>query len=55
MKFAYCIPYTYSDLLQDIKRISSVAEVGSLGQTLTGTFSIILGINIPIIMVGNHE
>jgi hypothetical protein len=54
MKFAYCIPYNYSDLLQDIKQISSVAEVGSLGQTLSGIFSIILGINIPMIMIGNH-
>ena len=36
MKFAYCIPYNYSDLLRDLREINSVAEVASLGQTLTG-------------------
>jgi len=48
VRFAYCIPYTYSDLLKDINEISSVAEVATLGQTFTG-------INIPIVMVGKHE
>ena len=25
IRFAYCIPYTYSDLMRDIRSISSVA------------------------------
>ena len=36
LRFAYCIPYNYSDLLRDVKEVSEVAEVGSLGQSLTG-------------------
>lgn len=32
----------------DLKEISSVAEIGTLGQTLTG-------INIPMVMIGKHE
>lgn len=36
VRLAYCIPYTYSDLLVDLKSISSVAEVSTLGQSLTG-------------------
>lgn len=55
MKFAYCIPYNYSELLSDLKEVSSIAEVGSLGQTLTGLFYINLGINIPIIMIGQND
>lgn len=41
LKFAYCIPYNYSDLQRDLKEISSVAEVDSLGYTLTGISLII--------------
>lgn len=40
VKFAYCIPYTYSDLMAELKFISAVAEVSTLGQSLTGTYSI---------------
>lgn len=46
--FAYCIPYTYSDLLKDIKQISSVAQIATLGQTFTG-------VNIPLVMIGKNE
>lgn len=48
LRFAYCIPYNYSDLLRDLKQISSVAEVGTLGQSFTG-------VNIPLVMIGKHE
>jgi murein tripeptide amidase MpaA len=48
VRFAYCIPYTYSDLLRDLKEISSVAEVGVMGQSLTG-------VDIPIVLIGEHE
>jgi murein tripeptide amidase MpaA len=48
MKFAYCIPYSYSELLQDLEQIKEKAEIGVLGQTLTG-------INIPIVMFGRHD
>ena len=41
--------------MQDIKCISSVAEIGSLGHTLTGNSSMIIGINIPMIMVGKYD
>jgi len=36
IRLAYCIPYTYSDLLKDIKSIENIAEIGILGQTLSG-------------------
>ena len=52
MKFAYCIPYNYSDLLKDLKEISGIAEVGSVGRTLTGICLLTKGINIPIVMIG---
>jgi hypothetical protein len=48
IKFAYCIPYTYSDLRRDIKAISSVAEVGSIGNSLTG-------VEIPMVMIGKQN
>jgi len=41
IKFAYCIPYTYSDLLREMKLIKTIAEVGILGQTLTGIYEVI--------------
>ena len=43
IKFAYCIPYTYSDLLREMKLIETIAEVGILGQTLTGIYEVIQG------------
>ena len=43
IKFAYCIPYTYSDLLREMKLIETIAEVGILGQTLTGIYKVIQG------------
>ena len=48
LRFAYCIPYNYSDLLRDLHQISSVAEVATLGQTFTG-------VNIPLVMIGKHD
>lgn len=45
MRFAYCIPYTYSDLLVDLEKIKQVAKVDTLGQTLTG-------VNIPVVLIG---
>lgn len=48
IRLAYSIPYTYSNLLNELKLLPAEAEVGVLGQTLTG-------VNIPIVMVGRHE
>ena len=48
VRLAYCVPYTYSDLLRDVRQISSVAEIGSLGQTLTG-------VNIPLVVIGKRN
>jgi hypothetical protein len=47
VRFAYCIPYTYSDCLRDVKEVSEIADVGVLGQSLTG-------VDIPILMVGRQ-
>lgn len=48
VRLAYCIPYSYSQLLQDLQAIKGHAEVAVLGKTLTG-------INIPVIMIGRGD
>jgi hypothetical protein len=48
IRLAYCIPYSYNQLLQDLQLIKGHAEVAILGKTLTG-------INIPVVMIGRGE
>ena len=47
IKFAYCIPYTYADLMADMKFIRSAAEIGSIGRSLTG-------VDIPVVIIGRQ-
>ncbi len=47
--FAYCVPYTYSRMLRDIKSLPvGLVKINSLGRSLTGA-------NIPILHITNHQ
>lgn len=48
IRFAYCIPYTYTQLLNDLKLLPNdpLIKIGSIGKSLTG-------IDIPVVKVGS--
>lgn len=48
VRLAYCIPYSYSQLIQDLQAVEGHAEVAILGKTLTS-------INIPVVMIGRGD
>lgn len=47
--FAYCIPYTYSELLNDLRTLpEELVKVETLGKTLCG-------LDIPILHITDHS
>jgi murein tripeptide amidase MpaA len=47
--FAYCIPYTYSQMLGDISRLSAeFVKKDNIGCSLSG-------VDIPILHITNHQ
>ena len=47
--FAYCIPYTYSEMLYDISQLpSEIVKEHTFGRSLTG-------IDIPILHITDHS
>ena len=47
--FAYCLPYTYSDLQEDIRKwsISPFVQHSCLGRSLSG-------LKLPVLHIANH-
>lgn len=36
VRFAYCVPYTYTDMLRDVKNLGNAAKTRMIGRSLTG-------------------
>ena len=36
VRFAYCVPYTYTDMLKDVSSLGENAFVRNIGRSLTG-------------------
>ena len=46
VRFAYCVPYTYTDMLRDLECLGDNAEVKNVGRSMTG-------LNIPVVRIEN--